>query len=117
MVKRTLASLALLAATLAGMTSARAQALQRLTVQSFVLAADTAAPRADVPFRLVLTLRVRERVAEIQNLDLPMLSQLDLLGDERETATTPSGTQYRETVTVVAHTDRAMADSTGTVVT
>jgi hypothetical protein len=82
---------------------ARAQALQRLTVQSFVLGADTTAPHVDVPFHLVLTLHVRERVAEIENLNLPMLSALELLGDERETVSTPSGTQYRETVTVLAH--------------
>ncbi|HLX26384.1 MAG TPA: hypothetical protein VKR05_05280 [Candidatus Cybelea sp.] len=104
MAQRAGAALALLAALLAGAAAiAGAQALQRLTVLSFDLGADTTAPRVDVPFHLTLTLRVRERVSQITNLDLPALSQLELLGDERETSTTSQGTQYRETVTVVAH--------------
>ena len=104
MAQRAGAALALLAALLAGASAiAGAQALQRLTVLSFDLGADTTAPRVDVPFHLTLTLRVRERVSQITNLDLPALSQLELLGDERETSTTPQGTRYRETVTVVAH--------------
>jgi hypothetical protein len=86
------------------MPGARAQALQRLTVNSFDLSADTTAPRVDVPFHLELRLRVRERISQIYNLDLPMLAQLELLGDERETTGNPRGTQYRETITVVAHT-------------
>jgi hypothetical protein len=81
----------------------RAQALARLTVESFTLASDTAAPRIDVPFHLFVTLRVRERVAEILDLDLPMLAKLELLGDERETKTGSHGTLYRETITLVAH--------------
>jgi hypothetical protein len=114
MAKRTLASLALLAAMLFPTAGAHGQSLQRLTVQSFVLSADTTSPHVDVPFHLVLTLHVRERVSEIENLDLPVLSGLDLLGDERETVTTPSGTQYRETVTVVAHTAGTMTISAAT---
>jgi hypothetical protein len=74
-----------------------------LTVQSFTLASDTNAPRIEVPFHLIVTLRVRERVSQIANINLPMLAQLELLGDERETVTGPRGTQYRETITVVAH--------------
>lgn len=93
---------------------AGAQALQRLTVVSFDLGADTTAPRVDVPFHLMLTLRVRERVGQIANLDLPELAQLELLGDERETTTTPQGTQYRETVTVVAHDGGTVAISPAT---
>ncbi len=82
---------------------ARSQSLQRLTVLSFDLAADTGAPQAGVPFHLIVTLRVRERAAQIENLDLPMLAQLELLGDERETVSGPRGTRYRETITVIAH--------------
>jgi hypothetical protein len=62
-----------------------------------------------VPFRLILTLHVRERVAAIENLNLPILAQLELLGDERETASGPHGTQYRETIAVVAHAAGAIA--------
>lgn len=82
--------------------TAGAQSLQRLTVQSFDLSVDTTAPRVDVPFHLIVTLRVRERAAQIENLDLPVLAQLELLGDERETTSGPHGTQYRETIAVVA---------------
>jgi hypothetical protein len=81
----------------------QAQTLQRLTVQSFALSADTTRPRIDVPFQLIVTLRVRERVTQIENIELPILAELELLGDERQTATDPQGTQYRETITVVAH--------------
>jgi hypothetical protein len=85
------------------------QVLQRLTVQSFDLSADTAAPRVDVPFHLILTLRVRERVSQIENLNLPILAQLELLGDERETTSGPHATFYRETIAVVAHDPGAIA--------
>jgi hypothetical protein len=81
----------------------RGQTLQRLTVQAFLLSADTMQPQVDVPFHVVVTLHVRERVSAINNLQLPMLAQLELLGDERQTVTDPRGTQYREVVTVVVH--------------
>lgn len=101
-------------------SAAGAQMLQRLTVQSFTLSTDAprytlssgAAPLGqqgghivalDQPFHLVITLNVRERVTQIVNLELPMLAQLELLGDERTTVSGPHGTQYREVITVVAH--------------
>lgn len=87
----------------AGTPSARGQSLQRLTVLSFALAADTGAPHVDVPFHLVVTLHVRERVSRIDNLELPILAQLELLGDERRLDAAPDGTSYRETIAVVAH--------------
>lgn len=102
MVRRAVA-LAFVAAFLASAGSASAQGLARLTVVSFTLASDVNAPRIEVPFHLIVTLRVRERVSQIANINLPMLAQLELLGDERETVTGPRGTQYRETITVVAH--------------
>jgi len=81
-----------------------AQALQRLTVDSFDLSADAASPKLDVPFHLILRLHVRQRVRQIENLNLPMLAQLELLGDYRETVAGSHGTEYRETISVVAHT-------------
>jgi hypothetical protein len=93
------------AAWLAVTGTGRAQTLARLTVESFVLSADTLQPQVDVPFHVIVTLHVRESVSEITNLQLPMLAQLDLLGDERQTLSGPRGTQYREVVTVVAHAD------------
>jgi hypothetical protein len=97
------ALLATLVLAAASNATTQAQALARLNVVSFDLAADTASPKLDQPFHLVVTLQVRERVAQIENLNLPMLAQLELLGDERETTAGPHGTLYRETVTVVAH--------------
>jgi hypothetical protein len=115
MAQRAAAALALLGVLLvAAPPSGDAQALQRLTVLSFDLGADTTTPHIDVPFHLMLTLRVRERVSQIENLDLPVLSQLELLGDERETTTTPQGTQYREMVTVVARGGGAVTISPAT---
>jgi hypothetical protein len=77
--------------------------LQRLTVDAFDLSADTARPRVDAAFHLIVRLHVRERVGAIQNLELPILAQLELLGDERSLATNSAGTEYRETITVVSH--------------
>jgi hypothetical protein len=83
--------------------SARAQTLQKLTVQSFDLSADTAKPALEVPFHLIVRVHVRERVASIDNLELPILAELELLGDTREVVAGSGGTDYRETITVVAH--------------
>lgn len=81
----------------------RAQTLESLTVESFTLSADTAHPKIEEPFHLIVALRVRERVTQIDDLELPILAELELLGDERRVVTDSSGTQYRETITVVAH--------------
>lgn len=108
MVKRTAAALAALLAVLPA-APAPGQVLQRLTVQSFELSADTTSPRIETPFHLVVSLRVRQRVAQIANLNLPLLAQLELLGDERVTTSSANGTQYRETITVVAHDAGAVA--------
>ncbi|MBV8531094.1 MAG: hypothetical protein JO104_07225, partial [Candidatus Eremiobacteraeota bacterium] len=81
MVSRAAARVALLGGLVAASApAANAQSLPRLTVESFVLSADTPAPRVDVPFHLILTLRVRERITLIENLNLPMLAELELLG-------------------------------------
>ncbi len=107
------AALALAASVAAVPATGGAQTLQRLTVQSFTLSTDasqaglTARPYHEValdqPFHLVISLNVREHVAQIYNLELPMLAQLELLGDERTTLSGPRGTQYREVITVIAH--------------
>jgi hypothetical protein len=115
MVKRTAAGVAAgLAFFAAAAFIAPAQSLQRLTVESFDLAADTASPKVDVPFHLILTLRLREHVPQVDNLNLPILAALELLGDERETIGGPRGTQYRETIAVVAHDAGAIAISPAT---
>lgn len=83
--------------------AARAQALQRLFVDSLTLSSDAGRPQLEIPFHLVVSLHVRQRVPEIENLELPILAELELLGDERRLASDTGGTQYRETITVVAH--------------
>lgn len=94
---------ALTVSALAPSPAARAQTLQRLTVESFQLDTDAVNPQVDVPFHLIVTLNVRERVTAIENLQLPSLAELELLGDERALASGSRGTQYRETITVLAH--------------
>jgi hypothetical protein len=100
---RLTAAVALLVAALAVPSHARAQALQRLTVQSFTFSADTVRPQVEVPFHLIVSLHVRERVGAIEDVNLPVLAEVELLGDERQLTSGPSGTQYREIITVVAH--------------
>ena len=97
---RTFASLVLVA--LCGAV-VHAQSLQRLTVTQLVLSSDTSTPKMEQPFHLIITAHVREDVTELDNLDLPILAELELLGDEHTLAATPAGTTYRETITVVAH--------------
>lgn len=57
----------------------------------------------EVPFDLVVRLHVREHVDAIDNLNLPMLSDLEVLGDERRYQADQGGTSYTEIVRVVAH--------------
>jgi hypothetical protein len=97
-------SLALvLVVALAWFAPASAQSLQRLTVTQLTLSADTTTPQVEVPFHLIVTAHVRERISELDNLDLPILAELELLGDERSLVAQSGGTTYRETITVVAH--------------
>ncbi len=84
-------------------TIARAQSLQRLTITSLTLATDTRTPRLEVPFHLVVTAHTRERVTTLDDVVLPILAELELLGDEHALTSDASGSTYRETVTVVAH--------------
>lgn len=104
----TLRALALVLLALSTTCAAGAQSLQRLTVTQLTLAADTTAPQIEVPFHLIITAHVRERVAELDNLDLPLLAELELLGSERTTVPSGGGSTYRETITVVAHRSGAI---------
>ncbi len=109
-IRRLAAALIGLAAfALAARATGHAQALQRLTVQSFALSADTDKPQVDVPFHLIVVLRVRERVTTVENLELPILAELELRGDERRLENGPAGTTYRETIAVVAHRGGTLA--------
>ncbi len=96
-------SLALLLAVAATLAPASAQSLQRLTVTQLTLAADTTTPHIEVPFHLIVTAHVRQRISELDNLDLPILAEVELLGSERLVVASHGGSTYRETITVVAH--------------
>jgi len=63
----------------------------------------------DVPFTLFVSRRVRERVTRIDNLELPLLAELELLGDMRRIDSTPGGTLYHETIAVVARNAGTLA--------
>jgi hypothetical protein len=82
---------------------ASAAPLQRLTITSFTLTADTAKPELEVPFHLIVSVHARETVPQIDNITLPVLVDVELLGDERATQAGPGGTDYREVITVVSH--------------
>jgi len=109
MAARAAAAIALAAALALAAGTAAGQSLARLTVRSFALTSDTLHPRVDEPFHLIVTLRVREREMQIANLDLPLLADVELLGDERQTVSGSGGTLYRETITVVAHRSGPLA--------
>jgi len=94
----TLAALALLAAG----ASASAQSLQRVSVTSFALSADALHPRVGAPFHVIVTLRLAQRVPDVENLQLPLLAGLDVLGDVRGTTVSSRGTLYKELITVAA---------------
>jgi hypothetical protein len=86
-------------------TAARshAQTLPRLTVQSLEISTDNPRPALEVPFHLIVRTHVRERVSSIDTIVLPILAELELLGDQTTLQQGPNGTEYRETISVVAH--------------
>jgi hypothetical protein len=91
--------------------SAQAQQYQRLHVRSIALASDTAHPQLEQPFHVVLTIRVAEKVTQLANVFLPSFDGAEELGDERQIAQDKTGTTYRETLTLVAHTRGSLAIS------
>lgn len=82
---------------------AGAQSLQRLTVTQLTLAASTRSPRVEVPFDLIVTAKVREQISRLDNVDLPILAEVELLGDQESLVRSASGTTYTERIRVVAH--------------
>lgn len=85
-------------------SSAHAQQLARLHVQSFALSSDTMRPKVEVPFNVTLTIRVKENLSgTLDNVILPSFSGAEELGDERVHSSGPGGTVYRETMRLIAH--------------
>lgn len=95
--------LALAVALLLLAAPARAQHYQRLHVRSFTLSSDTPRPQLEAPFHVTVTARVAENVAHLENVYLPTFFGAEELGDVEQIANGPSGTTYRETLTLVAH--------------
>jgi hypothetical protein len=99
-IRAALASI-LLCACVAG--TAHAELLQRLHVLDFKLTTDAPRPRVGVPFHVTFSIRVRERITQLQYVTLPAFSGLDTLADQRRiTAVRGGGSIYRETLTLVA---------------
>jgi hypothetical protein len=95
--------LAVVAAALSCVHQASAQSLERVTVTSFSLESDDPTPRVDSRFHLVITLGIAQRIDDVENLQLPDLAALEVLGDERGLSSAPQGSLYREVLTVQAH--------------
>ncbi len=83
--------------------SVQGQSLPRLTVERFTLSARPASPSIGRAFTLTIELVVRGNVRRIDNVTLPILSQLELRGDERTLTHVGRATIYRETLTVRAN--------------
>lgn len=81
----------------------RAEGLPRLHVTSFALSSDNLRPRPEEEFHIVVDLRVRERVGNLDRVVLPTFGALEIRGDEKHVTPVHGGTAYRETVGVVAH--------------
>ncbi len=81
-----------------------AEQLQRLHVSALALTTDISRPAAGERFHLIIALRVREPSLHAQTVQLPSFGGLEELGDERSTVSGPRGTDYRETLTLVAPT-------------
>lgn len=67
------------------------------------LTSDTPSPRLGVPFRVTISIGVKENVATLPNVYLPAFFGPEELGDERSTVHDAQGTLYRETLTLEAH--------------
>jgi hypothetical protein len=88
---------------LAAPPGAHAQGLPRLHVLSFALSSDNLHPRPQEPFHIIVDVRVREHVGNLDRVVLPTFGPLEILGDEKRVKPVNGGTAYRETIGVVAH--------------
>lgn len=84
-------------------TGVDAEQLSRLHVTALGLSTDILRPKVDQTFHLVVSLHVREHNVLFDTVQLPSFNGLDELGDERSSVSGARGTDYRETLTIVAH--------------
>lgn len=105
-----------LALAFAGRTAC-AQQLARLHVEALGMHADRTFARVASAIHVTIHLHVRERVASLDGVVLPDLTNLAILGDERRLHDDPTGTDYVETLTLtglrpgVAHLTAAHLDA------
>ena len=62
--------------------------------------ADSVRVRVGEPFHLAIHVRVRENVAALDELQIPDVGTMQVLGDERHTTHSPAGTDVTETLTL-----------------
>ncbi|MFN2528800.1 MAG: hypothetical protein ABR584_08785 [Candidatus Baltobacteraceae bacterium] len=77
--------------------------MPRLHVPSFSLRADTLHPQIEKPFHLIISAHFKEQLKAVYFMVLPNLTELELMGSERHTLSAKTGTDYSETLTVIAH--------------
>ena len=93
------------------------QQLLRLHVDALGMHADRSTAVVGSAIHVTIHLHVREHLSSIDNLVLPDLTNLQILGDERRIAQDSSGTDYLETLTVtgiapgIAHLTPAHLDA------
>ncbi|HEY4439835.1 MAG TPA: hypothetical protein VGN14_05235, partial [Candidatus Elarobacter sp.] len=97
---RALAAAALVLAALAVAVPSRAQSLRTLHVDALTMRADHARVDVGQTFHLAIEVRVRERVAALDELVIPDVGTMQILGDERRVTAGPAGTTVVETLTL-----------------
>lgn len=106
-----------LALALAGGAACAQQQLARLHVDALGMHADRTFARVASAIHVTIHLHVRERVASLDGVVLPDLTNLAILGDERRLHDDPTGTDYVEMLTLtglrpgVAHLTPAHLDA------
>ena len=97
------AATALLIASASLCAGASGEQLRRVHVSALTLSSDAARPRSGQTFHITVALHVRERNEVFRTVQLPTFNGLEELGDERSTVSGALGTDYRETLSLVAH--------------
>jgi hypothetical protein len=91
---------AIAAAIVASAGGAGAQGLRTLHVETLTMRADRSAVPLGAELHLTIHARVRERVAALDELIVPEVGTMHLLGDERHVRQGPGGTDVDETLTL-----------------
>jgi hypothetical protein len=102
MVRRTYGSigLGLIVSLLLLCGAARGQQLARLHVEALGMHADRSVAPVGAAIHVTIHVHVREPSASLDNLVLPDLSNLEIIGDERRSHSDATGTDYLETLTL-----------------